>query len=179
MKSWGDEKKDITFKYWCRGTCCWHSISPWHSRSTFQVLRGAKHESCRYFWLKSTSELWGCWCSLFATQSRKKICPSQHSAYPERLVKETCFIDHSYSKWLSILPCIKWREMSSLCSPAEIVSFKYLLNKEMSNAVRGYIIPFKYSTAFENQEPDLKNGFNTIAYNCLPRTHSCTKICLP
>lgn len=114
----------------------------WHLRSTFQVLRGAKHESCSYFWLKSTSELWDCWCSLLATQSRKKICPSQCSIYTERLLKETSFIDTpAVNDWASYLVpderkcqalpvlCLWGWTATSVCAAQQKLSFKSLIQK--------------------------------------------------
>ena len=141
----------------------------WHSRSIFQVLRGAELERCSCFWMKGTSELWDLWCSLLATQRRKKACHSQCSVYPERFVKETSFTASPGVGWLSIIACSRWREMSSpvsallmrkdsnpcLCSPAEMKCHLNRLHIEMSNAAGSYFLPFKYSTTFGNQEPAL------------------------
>lgn len=135
----------------------------WHSRSIFQVLRGAELERCTYFWMKGTSEFWDLWCSLLATQSRKKACPSQCSVYPERFVKETSFTDSPGGGWLSIIACNRWREMSSpvsallmrmdsnlcLCSPAETRCHLNRLCTEMSNAVSSDFLPFKYAPLLE------------------------------
>lgn len=141
----------------------------WHSRSIFQVLRGAEFERCSYFGIKGTSELWDLWCSLLATQSRKKVCPSQCSVYPERFVKDTSFTDSPGGGWLSIIACSRWREKSSfvsallvrmdsnlcLCSTAEMKCHLNRLCTEMSNGVGSYFLPFKYSNTFGNQEPAL------------------------
>lgn len=121
----------------------------WHSRSIFQVLRGAELEKCSYFWMKGTSELWNLCCCLLATQSRNKVCPSQSNVYPERFVKEMSFPDSPSSGWLSIIACSIWREMSSpinallmrmdsnlcLCSPAEMKCHLNHLRTKMSNTV--------------------------------------------
>lgn len=172
MQAWKAEvmKRKLTPSNIDAGACVASTaFLSWHSRSIFQVLRGAELERCSCFWKKGTSELWDLWWSLLATQSMKKVCPSQCSVYPERFVKETSFTDSPAGGRLSTIAHSRWREMSSpvsallmrmdsnlcLCSPAEMKRHLNHLCTETSNVVGGYFPPFKYSTTFGNHESDL------------------------
>lgn len=186
MKSRGDEKE--------AGACVASTaFLSWHSRSMFQVLRGAELERCSCFWMKATSELWDLWCSLLASQSRKKVCLSQCTVYPERFVKETSLTGSPSSGWLSVIACSRWREMSSpvsallmrmdsnlcLCSPAEMKCHLNHLCTENEQCCRQLLPTFQVFHHYWKPRSSFDNGFITVVSSCLPSIHSCAEIGFP
>lgn len=190
MQAWKAEvmKRKLTPSNIDAGACVASTaFLSWHSRSIFQVLRGAELERCSCFWKKGTSELWDLWWSLLATQSMKKVCPSQCSVYPERFVKETSFTDSPAGGRLSTIAHSRWREMSSRqCSayedgqqPVSVqpsrneASFKSLMYRNKQCCWQ--LLPtFQAFHHFWKPRIRFDNGFITIISNCLPLTHSCT-----